>query len=175
MSLAAGAEDWADTAETSIPWSQLGAKAGADYKGDGLAVIPASNGARLRCVFQRLEGEATREGLWLTSTVTAAVNDRFRVTAAKVERSTVSMAGNPLTEAQAMARSVWSACGLPPLFNASKAGASSAHSKRFARSVAAVPSTGNVEVADKLARFIRPRTYRRIHREHGRCAAGFHH
>src|SRR6266705_132603 len=57
-------------AKTSIPWSQLGVKAGADYQGDGLAVMPAAGGARLRCVFQRLEGEATREGLWLTSTLT---------------------------------------------------------------------------------------------------------
>src|SRR5438309_580592 len=71
-----------------IPWSQLGAKAGADYQGDGLAVIPTPAGARLRCVFQRLEGEATREGLWLSSTVTNAVNDRFRVAAAAVGRVT---------------------------------------------------------------------------------------
>ena len=70
----------------AIPWSQIGAKAGADYQGDGLAVIPTAEGARLRCVFQRLEGEATREGLWLTSTVTNAVNDRFRVVAAEVGR-----------------------------------------------------------------------------------------
>src|SRR5678815_3822919 len=53
---------------TAIPWSQIGEKAGADYKGDGLSVSPIENGARLRCVFQRLEGEATREGLWLSST-----------------------------------------------------------------------------------------------------------
>src|SRR6266702_3762561 len=88
FSLAAAAEDWADTAPTktsqAIPWSQIGAKAGADYQGNGLAVSPAAGGARLRCVFQRLEGEATREGLWLTSTVTNTVNDRFRVTAAEV-------------------------------------------------------------------------------------------
>jgi hypothetical protein len=72
----------------AIPWSQLGAKAGGDYQGDGLAIMPAAEGARLRCVFQRLEGEATREGLWLTSTVTNGVNDRFRVTAAEVGRVT---------------------------------------------------------------------------------------
>src|ERR1041384_3090408 len=69
-----------------LAWSQIGAKAGADYQGDGLAVSPTAGGARLRCVFQRLEGEATREGLWLTSTVTNGVNDRFRVTAAEVGR-----------------------------------------------------------------------------------------
>ena len=71
FSLSATAADSADTApaKTSIPWSQNGAKAGADYKGDGLAVIATAGGARLRCAFQKLEGEATREGLWLTSTV----------------------------------------------------------------------------------------------------------
>src|ERR1041384_2452407 len=52
----------------SIPWSEIGAKAGADYKGDGLSVTPTDSGAQLHCVFQRLEGEATSEGLWLTST-----------------------------------------------------------------------------------------------------------
>ncbi len=69
-----------------LPWSQLGAKAGADYQGDGLAVSSTADGARLRCVFQRLQGEVTREGLWLTSTVTNAVNDRFRIVAAAVGR-----------------------------------------------------------------------------------------
>jgi hypothetical protein len=70
--LAAATEDLADTspATTAIPWSQLGAKVGADYQGDALAVIATAEGARLRCVFQQLEGDATREGLWLTSTVT---------------------------------------------------------------------------------------------------------
>src|SRR6266700_5999101 len=84
FSLAAAA-DSAPTApaETSVPWSQIGTKAGADYQGDGLAVSPTAEGARLRCVFQRLEGQATREGLWLASTVTNAVNERFRVTAAE--------------------------------------------------------------------------------------------
>ena len=78
FSLAAAAADSADTAETSIPWSLLGAKAGADYQGDGLAVIPTADGARLRCVFQRLEGEATREGLWLSSTGHPAKRDGER-------------------------------------------------------------------------------------------------
>ena len=42
FSLAAAAEDSADTANTSqtIPWLQIGAKAGADYKGVGLAARP---------------------------------------------------------------------------------------------------------------------------------------
>ena len=72
----------------AIPWNQIGAKAGADYQGDGLAVTPTESGARLHCVFQRLDGEATPEGLWLTSTVTNTVSDRFRVTAMAVGRVT---------------------------------------------------------------------------------------
>src|SRR3989442_15813749 len=68
------------------PMSQIAAKAGADYQGDGLAVTPTGEGARLRCVFQRLEGQATREGLWLTSTVANGVNDRFRIVATGVGR-----------------------------------------------------------------------------------------
>src|SRR5881392_2567654 len=41
----------------AIPWSQIDPKARADYHGDGLAVVPTGDGARLPCVFQRLEGE----------------------------------------------------------------------------------------------------------------------
>ncbi len=89
---AAALKDAADPALTkpasAIPWSQIGAKAGADYQGDGLSVSAIGEGARLRCVFQRLEGEATSEGLWLTSIVTDAVKERFRVTATEVGRVT---------------------------------------------------------------------------------------
>ena len=87
--LAAATEVSADTAPatTAIPWSQIGAKAGAHDQGNALAVIPTAEGARLRCVFQQLEGEATPEGLWLTSTVTNAVNDRFRIVATEVGRA----------------------------------------------------------------------------------------
>lgn len=69
-----------------IPWDQIGAKAGADYHGNGLTVMPGGKGARLHCVFQRLDGEATPEGLWLTSTVTNQVNDRFEVKAVMLTR-----------------------------------------------------------------------------------------
>src|SRR5881409_668780 len=96
--LTATAADSADPApaKTSIPWSQIGAKAGTDYQGDGLAVSPTAGGARLRCVFQRLEGQATREGLWLSSTVTNAVNDRFRIVAVAVGRQS-SIVGDEVT------------------------------------------------------------------------------
>ena len=40
-----------------IPWSKLGSRAGADYKGDGMAVTPNGEGARLHCIFQHLDGE----------------------------------------------------------------------------------------------------------------------
>jgi len=62
----------------SVPWSEIGPqKAVADYKGDGLAVTPTKSGARLRCVFQRLDANATGEGLWLTSTVSNGQSGRF--------------------------------------------------------------------------------------------------
>jgi hypothetical protein len=78
----------------AIPWNEIGAKAGANYQGDGLAVTPTGSGARLRCVFQRLDGEATPEGLWLTSTVANTVSDRFRVMAMAVSRTTINVAFN---------------------------------------------------------------------------------
>ena len=135
FSLTATAADAAETApaKASIPWSQIGAKAGGDYQGDGLAVMPAAGGARLRCVFQRLEGEATREGLWLTSTVTNGVNDRFRVVAADVRRLTSTRNLKPETqnEVQSLLTSA-------------------------ATDQGTLPRTGTVQVADKLVRFTRP-------------------
>src|SRR5437016_14431037 len=90
FSRAVAAPDSAEPApaktSAAIPWSQLGTKAGADYQGEGLAVSPTTDGARLRCVFQRLEGDATGEGLWLTSTVSNEASDRFRVLAESMGR-----------------------------------------------------------------------------------------
>jgi hypothetical protein len=40
-----------------IARDQIDAKAGVDYK--GLAVTPTRDGAKLRCVFQKMEGEVT--------------------------------------------------------------------------------------------------------------------
>src|SRR6266496_937560 len=151
FSLAAAAADSADTAETSIPWpacrggagrSQIGAKAGAEYQGDGLAVIPTTAGARLRCVFQRLEGEATSEGLWLTSTVTNAMKERFRVTATAVGR-----AGEPFGVPA-------SAGGASKSFQ--RCGLTAAEPAKARTPNHLLPRTGTVEVADKLARFVRP-------------------
>lgn len=86
----------------SIPWADLGAKATAQYSGDGLAVCAAADGVvRLRCAFQRLAGEVTSEGLWLTSTVEGAAADRFRVVADYVGRDGGAMVALPESGAAA--------------------------------------------------------------------------
>ena len=78
-----------DTSRKAISWDQVGAKAGAAYQGDGLRVTPTAEGARLHCVFQRLDGEATRQGLWLTST--ASGGGQFRLVATVVGREQSSV------------------------------------------------------------------------------------
>ncbi len=79
---------------SAIPWSEIGARATADYQGDGLAVVASDNGALLKCVFQRLEGEATPEGLWLTSTASDETRDRFRVVARDVNGAMLPATGS---------------------------------------------------------------------------------
>ena len=94
MSVTPAAGLTATNTPAAIPWNEIGAKAGANYQGDGLAVTPTESGARLHCVFQRLDGDATPEGLWLTSTVTNTVSDRFRVTAMAVGRTVANSTFN---------------------------------------------------------------------------------
>src|SRR6185503_6739073 len=146
--LAAATENSADTAPatTAIPWSQIGAKAGADYQGDALAVIPTAGGARLRCAFQRLEGEATREGLWLTSTVippSGTVNDRFRLVAVEVGRGTPSTL-----------RSAATADGCAP----SAVGGATDRSANIQPSTSGIQlsATGTVSIDGQSVRFTRP-------------------
>jgi len=117
-------------------WSQIGAKGGADYQSDGLAVSPNAWGARLRCIFQRLEGEATREGLWLTSTVIpprGTVSDRFRVVAADVRRltSTRKLKAETVNKFQSLLTSAATRHG-------------------------GLPPTGTVSLDGQTARFTRP-------------------
>ena len=78
-----------------IPMDQIGAVAGKQYHGDGLAVAATPEGARLRCVFQKLEGQATPEGLWLTSTTESSKGERFRVVTSAVGREVLEC-GSPL-------------------------------------------------------------------------------
>jgi hypothetical protein len=86
----------------AIRWDQIGAKAGADYQGEGLSVAATQAGARLRCVFQRMDGEATGEGLWLVSTVTSQPGDRFRMTATAVGRQTLAARGTVTVTGQSV-------------------------------------------------------------------------
>jgi hypothetical protein len=84
------ATDSSQAAEAKpIPWSEIGAKAGAQYSGDGLSVYTDAQGKlRIRCLFQRMDGEITTEGLWLTSTTPeSSALDRFRVRAESLGRS----------------------------------------------------------------------------------------
>ncbi|MEI6567352.1 MAG: hypothetical protein WCR20_11790, partial [Verrucomicrobiota bacterium] len=79
-----------------IPWSEVGTRATSEYRGEGLAVTPTDAGTvRLRCSFQKLEGEVSREGLWLTSTADPAATDRFRLVAAAVGRAGGQVAALP--------------------------------------------------------------------------------
>jgi hypothetical protein len=118
---------------SAIPWSQIGTKAGKGYRGDGLAVGPTAEGAWLRCVFQRLEGAATREGMWLTSTATNAVNERFRVTATSVRR-----------EVRSVKREASACQSVEPLLCASRL------------NTPRLPDTGTVSVEGQRVRFTRP-------------------
>jgi len=58
----------AETQPAIIPFSDIGARATAHYQGDTLGITATADGGRLRCGFQKLEGHATPEGLWLEST-----------------------------------------------------------------------------------------------------------
>ncbi len=80
---AASGDALPNASNAPIAWGDLGAKATAQYSGAGLSVFTAEGAVRLRCAFQKLEGEVTREGLWLSSTVPGAAASRFRVVAAR--------------------------------------------------------------------------------------------
>jgi len=158
----------------SIPLDQLGAVATQQVEGNSLSITPAENGARLRCAFQRLEGRATPEGLWLTSTTDNSTSERFQVVATSVGRT----ADPDLSGLQSSrdggqnAAASWSAVALhrfqtgDPL---SQSARGLAHSKTCRNLVwfrdtnggrqvwqRALPRTGTVSVGDKVARFTRP-------------------
>jgi len=60
--------------------------AGKQYSGGGLAVTSSPEGARLQCVFQRLNARVTRQGLWLASTADGARGEPLRVIARTLGR-----------------------------------------------------------------------------------------
>ena len=144
-----------------IPWDQIGAKAGADYRGDGLRVTAQGESVKLNCMFQRLEGEATPEGLWLTSTVTNQVQDRFRVVATALGRTT----SNPLSRPDghplptAWGEVLWaSASGqrthpLPTAWGEGRGEEATTSCGAMSRPLA---RTGKVTVTDQTVRYERP-------------------
>ena len=81
------------TAAAPIPFSELGAKATAEYHGDALGITATTEGAELRTRFQQLSGLATREGLWLQST--EKEGGRLRLIAHALGRE--NAAGTPST------------------------------------------------------------------------------
>jgi hypothetical protein len=76
----------AQTNHTAIPFSQIGAAASEHYIGNGLSIVQNAEGACLRCVFQKLEGRVSCQGLWLTSTDGPSNSAPFRVVAQSVGR-----------------------------------------------------------------------------------------
>src|ERR1017187_1113361 len=79
----------AETQPAAIPFSDIGARATANYQGDALGVTATADGARLRCGFQKLAGQATPEGLWLESTKPGGAG-RLRLTASALGRAGLS-------------------------------------------------------------------------------------
>lgn len=85
--LHANANEVAPAPHAAIPLDQLGATAQKQYSGDGISITSTANGARLRAAFQQMEGEVTREGLLLKSTVeTQEGEESFSVRAIRVGR-----------------------------------------------------------------------------------------
>ncbi len=84
----------AETLPAGIPFSEIGARTTADYHGDALSITATTDGARLRCGFQRLEARATTEGLWLASTAPGAAG-KVRVTASAIGRAGFSTLNAP--------------------------------------------------------------------------------
>jgi hypothetical protein len=94
-----------------IPFSEIGAKATADYQGDALDITATPDGASLRCGFQKLEGRATPRGLWLESTVPGG--GQLRLVAVAVGRGDSRSRQCTLTEAASSVRNGMSIVTVP--------------------------------------------------------------
>ena len=160
-------------ASAPLTFSGIGAKATADYQGEALAVIATSEGARLTCAFQKLEGCATSEGLWLQSTVPGG--GKFHLVARAVGREQSSARSDmcivtipPSGQAPSgAARADWmpnwwdmpllteletSPLDLPCYKHAAPDGAAGCLEERAQM----LPRKGTVSVEDKVVRFRRP-------------------
>ena len=93
----------APTPASAVPFGEIGARATANYQGDALGITATADGARLRCGFQKLEGQATPEGLWLESTKPGG--GKLRLVAVAVGRGGSRARPCALTEAASSVRS----------------------------------------------------------------------
>src|SRR5258708_30729627 len=73
-------------ATVPIPFDQIGTVAGRQCSGDGLSVEFSPDRARLRCSFQKLNGEVSTEGLCLASPADGTKREGLRVIARTVGR-----------------------------------------------------------------------------------------
>ena len=133
LALAFAAAGRAESRCAPIPFWEIGGKATADYQGDALGITATPEGARLRCDFQKLDGHATSQGLWLESTAPGG-SGRFRLTAAALCRESSGAREVALLEPTGPQPAVPTTVG----------------------GYAAFRATGKVDIADKLVRFTRP-------------------
>ena len=82
-----------------------------ELPGDALGVTATADGARLRCGFQKLDGHATPEGLWLESTKPGG--GQLRLVAVAVGRGGSRARPCALTEAASSGRSGMSIVTVP--------------------------------------------------------------
>jgi hypothetical protein len=119
----------------TIPFSEIGAKATTSYQGDALGVTAAADGARLRCGFQKLEGHATAQGLWLESTTLGGAAGKLHLVATAIYRDGSRARQCALTGSLSSEIIAPTAVG----------------------GYTALARTGTVQVAERVVRFIRPR------------------
>ena len=173
-----------ETPPPAIPFSDIGARATANYQGDVLGITATADGARLRCGFQKLAGHATTEGLWLESTQPGG--GQLRLVAVAMGRGGNRACPHPLTEAASSVRSGTSIVTVPqgdqaPLGAPWTHGAASCFDMPLPTELettfpdvpfsalgraglstlnpqlsTALATTGTVSVVDKLVRFSRP-------------------
>lgn len=90
-----GSAETAPEKALPIPFSEIGAKASAEYKGDAIGIRVTAEGAELRTGFQKLEGRITKTGLQLTSTDTGAGS--LKLTADALGRTGIPAVALPKT------------------------------------------------------------------------------
>src|SRR5579884_164139 len=69
------------TRRTPIPFDQIGTTANRQAVSKNLFLFPSTDGASIRCTFQKLEGRVNSNGLWLSSTTGASNGTPCRIIA----------------------------------------------------------------------------------------------